>query len=178
LNGASQTFTNDTNVTITSAGTAHVLGWTGSLAVARGGTAATTASGARASLGAAASGANSDITAMTGLTTALGPQFGGTGFLGGYTAGDTLFATGASAIGRRAIGAANTVYTSDGSAPQWSASLTLTNITTTGTATIGSLTTGRVPYVGASDVLSDTARRPSCGASPERRAPRSAGWSA
>ncbi|KKS46219.1 MAG: hypothetical protein UV09_C0020G0001, partial [Candidatus Gottesmanbacteria bacterium GW2011_GWA2_42_18] len=41
LNGLivdSQTFTNDTNVTITSGGSAHALGWTGSLAVARGGT--------------------------------------------------------------------------------------------------------------------------------------------
>lgn len=32
-----QTFTNDTNVIITSGGSAHVLGWTGTLSVARGG---------------------------------------------------------------------------------------------------------------------------------------------
>ena len=42
LTGATQTFTNDTNVTITSGGTAHVLGWSGTLAVARGGTGAAT----------------------------------------------------------------------------------------------------------------------------------------
>lgn len=43
LTGATQTFTNDTNVTITSGGTAHVLGWTGSLGVSRGGTGTSTA---------------------------------------------------------------------------------------------------------------------------------------
>ena len=40
LTGATQTFTNDTNVTVASGGTAHALGWTGTLAVARGGTGA------------------------------------------------------------------------------------------------------------------------------------------
>jgi parallel beta-helix repeat protein len=44
-----------------------------------GGTNATTASGARASLGAAAAGANSDITSLTGLTTPLSQGQGGTG---------------------------------------------------------------------------------------------------
>ena len=38
LTGATQTFTNDTNVTVTSSGTAHALGWTGVLSTARGGT--------------------------------------------------------------------------------------------------------------------------------------------
>jgi hypothetical protein len=42
LTGATQTFVNDTNVTMTSATTAHTLGWTGLLAVARGGTGAAT----------------------------------------------------------------------------------------------------------------------------------------
>ena len=37
LTGVTQTFVNDTNVTITSAGTTHSLGWTGTLAVSRGG---------------------------------------------------------------------------------------------------------------------------------------------
>ena len=40
--GATQTFTDDTNVTITSAANAHVLGWTGQLSVPRGGTGAAT----------------------------------------------------------------------------------------------------------------------------------------
>jgi hypothetical protein len=47
--------------------------------VLNGGTNASTASGARTSLGAAASGANSDITSLTGLTTALTIGQGGTG---------------------------------------------------------------------------------------------------
>lgn len=47
--------------------------------VAAGGTGATTQSGARTALSAAASGANSDITSLTGLTTALSVAQGGTG---------------------------------------------------------------------------------------------------
>lgn len=47
--------------------------------VASGGTGATTASGARTALGSASSGANSDITSITGLTTALTVAQGGTG---------------------------------------------------------------------------------------------------
>ncbi len=49
------------------------------LAVADGGTGSSTAAGARTNLGAAASGANSDITSITGLTTALAVNQGGTG---------------------------------------------------------------------------------------------------
>lgn len=48
------------------------------LAVADGGTGASTAANARTNLGAAASGANSDITALSGLTTALSVAQGGT----------------------------------------------------------------------------------------------------
>lgn len=47
--------------------------------VASGGTGSTTASGARTALSAASSGANSDITSLTGLTTALSVAQGGTG---------------------------------------------------------------------------------------------------
>ena len=47
--------------------------------VTSGGTGATTAAGARANLGAAASGANSDITTITGLTSPLAVSQGGTG---------------------------------------------------------------------------------------------------
>lgn len=59
------------------------------LAVAYGGTGATTASGARTNLSAASSGANSDITSITGLTTALTVAQGGTGAatLTGYVKG-------------------------------------------------------------------------------------------
>ena len=49
------------------------------LAVADGGTGSSTAAGARSNLSAAASGANSDITSLSGLTTALSVAQGGTG---------------------------------------------------------------------------------------------------
>ncbi len=52
---------------------------TGTVAVANGGTGATTAAAARTALSAASSGANSDITSLTGLTTALSVAQGGTG---------------------------------------------------------------------------------------------------
>lgn len=51
----------------------------GTLNIANGGTGATSASQARTSLGVAASGANSDITSLSGLTTALSVAQGGTG---------------------------------------------------------------------------------------------------
>jgi hypothetical protein len=54
------------------------LSVTSPLQIAQGGTAATTASGARASLGAAKAGVNTDITAISGLTTALSLNQGGT----------------------------------------------------------------------------------------------------
>jgi len=50
-----------------------------SLAIASGGTGAENATTARTNLGAAKSGANSDITSLTGLTTALSTAQGGTG---------------------------------------------------------------------------------------------------
>lgn len=54
------------------------LSITAPLALAQGGTASTTASGARANLGAAKAGVNSDITALSGMTTALSISQGGT----------------------------------------------------------------------------------------------------
>jgi hypothetical protein len=59
--------------------TGNAANVTGVVAVANGGTNATTAPLARASLSAAASGANSDITSLSGLTTALSIAQGGTG---------------------------------------------------------------------------------------------------
>jgi hypothetical protein len=70
------------------------------LAVADGGTGASDAAGARTNLGAAASGANSDITSLSGLTTALSIPQGGTG------------ATSAAAA-RAALGAAASGVNSD-----------------------------------------------------------------
>jgi hypothetical protein len=65
---------------------------TNTLALANGGTGGTSASTARTSLGTAASGANGDITSLTGLTTALPITEGGTGAI---TATAALTALGA-----------------------------------------------------------------------------------
>lgn len=66
------------------------------LGVAAGGTGATSAGDARTNLGAAASGSNSDITSLSGLTTALSVLQGGTG---ATTAGDARSNLGAAASG-------------------------------------------------------------------------------
>ena len=64
---------------ITGVGTLTAGVWNATpIAVLYGGTGATTASGARTNLSAASSGANSDITSLTGLTTALDIPYGGT----------------------------------------------------------------------------------------------------
>lgn len=62
----------------------------GPVPVSRGGTTATTTSAARSNLGAAASGANSDITSLSGLTTALTTSQGGIGTALTISKGDLL----------------------------------------------------------------------------------------
>lgn len=47
----------------------------------------------------------------------------------GFASGDLVYGAGASSLSRLAIGAANTVLTSDGSVPQWSTSLSLSSLT-------------------------------------------------
>ena len=93
---------------------------TGTLPVAKGGTGATTASAARTSLGAAASGANSDITSLTGLTSSLSVAQGGTG-VQTLTANGVLYGNGTGAIQALAPVASGYVLTSTGlsSAPAW-----------------------------------------------------------
>lgn len=62
--GATQTFADDTNVTIVSASDTHTVTWAGQLAIARGGTGASTASAARTNLGVDAAGTDNstDVT--------------------------------------------------------------------------------------------------------------------
>jgi hypothetical protein len=62
-----------------------------SIPIAAGGTGSNSAASARAALNVASSGANSDITSLTGLTTALSAAQGGTG-LTTFTAGTTYVA--------------------------------------------------------------------------------------
>ena len=64
------------------------------LKVSKGGTGAGTAANARTALSAAASGANSDITSLTGLTTALAAAYGGTGLTAPGTNGNILVSNG------------------------------------------------------------------------------------
>jgi hypothetical protein len=59
----------------------------GTLSVSKGGTGSGTASGARSNLSAAASGVNSDITSLSGLTTPLSVSQGGTGLASGTSGG-------------------------------------------------------------------------------------------
>ena len=65
------------------------------LAIADGGTGASTSTDARNNLGAAKSGANNDITALSGLTTALSVAQGGTGLTELGSANDFLVVNGA-----------------------------------------------------------------------------------
>ena len=74
-----------------SGGTNPTISLTGIVGVANGGTGASTAAAARTNLGAAGSGANSDITSLTGLTTPLAISEGGTGTATG-AAHNTMFA--------------------------------------------------------------------------------------
>lgn len=59
---------------------------------------------------------------------------GGTG-LTSYTAGDLLYYATGTTLSKLAIGAANTVLTSSGTAPQWSSALTVTGLTDSGNLT-------------------------------------------
>jgi hypothetical protein len=79
------------------------------------------------------------------LTSVVPPNKGGTGLFN-YSVGDTIYATGPTTINLLSIGLADTVYTSTGTAPQWSAGLTLGKTlsltgaeVTTGSATASSL---------------------------------------
>jgi hypothetical protein len=111
------------------------------LTVLQGGTGATTASDARTNLSAAKSGANSDITSLSGLTTALSAPQGGTGYAS-YTGGDLIYAGSSSAFTKLSVGASpdGNVLTLASGVPSWAApssNQAVTPVTTTGTAALG-----------------------------------------
>jgi len=84
------------------------------LSVSSGGTGSASANGARADLGAAASGANSDITSLSALTTALSVSQGGTG-VGTLPTNSVLVGSGTSALsGVTAAGAGECLVSSAG----------------------------------------------------------------
>lgn len=113
-------FTAGTTGLTPSTATTGAITLAGTLAVANGGTGSTTAGGARTALSAASSGANSDITSLTGLTTPLTAPQGGTGF-GTYAVGDILYASTTSALSKLAdVATGNSLISGGvGVAPSW-----------------------------------------------------------
>ncbi len=96
LTGASQTFTDDTNVTVVSGGTAHVITWSGTLALGRGGTGFSTyAAGdliyasAINTLSKLAAGSNGDVLTLAGGVPSWSAPAGG-----GITIGTTSITSG------------------------------------------------------------------------------------
>ena len=99
--------------TTAAAGAFTAITLTTDLAVAEGGTGASTAAAARTNLGAAASGSNSDITALSGLSTALSVAQGGTGATS-FAEHSVLVGTNTSAFGVIAPSTSGNVLTSNG----------------------------------------------------------------
>lgn len=81
---------------------------------------------------------------------------GGTG-LTSYTAGDLLYYASGTTLSKLAIGAANTVLTSSGTAPQWSTSLTGLTSVSSASITNTSLTSNRVVYSTTGGLQTDSA---------------------
>lgn len=72
--------------------------------------------------GKASTGANSTITSLTGLTTALSASQGGTG-QSSYTAGDILYASGATALSKLALGTNGQILSIVSGTPAWTSTV-------------------------------------------------------
>lgn len=123
LVGATQTFTNDTNVTFSSAGTAHAIVWSGVLSKARGGTA--NANGTADGITGGSSGQLPFQTGVGATGFSSGLAYNDTskvlGLIGGFTAGQAGIATGTYKIN----GTTSGTITITGSADAGTWSLTL-----------------------------------------------------
>lgn len=114
------------------------------LPVASGGTGATTLTGVLKGNGTSAFTA-SNIDLATEVTGTLPVANGGTSFAS-YAAGDLVYASGTTTLVKLAIGTANRVLTSSGSAPQWVTSLTGLTGVSSSAITNTSIASGRVVY--------------------------------
>jgi len=95
-------------------------GLSGTVGISNGGTGATSASDARSNLSAAASGSNGDITALTGLTTALSSQEGGTGAnLSGATTGSVPYFSSVGVETALSVGTNGQCLTLSSGLPSW-----------------------------------------------------------
>ena len=127
LNGlaaASQSFANDTNVTITSATATHTIGWSGTLAVDRGGTGTSTAptqwgmifaTSASQYASTAAGSANQWIRAVTSGA----PTWSTATLATTYAAGDLLYASAGNVVGGLTSTATSVLITQGAAAPSW-----------------------------------------------------------
>lgn len=150
---AALTRTDDTNITLTLGGspttallaaTSVTVGWTGTLAAAR--LNANVVQGVTNDTN--VTGVVSAQNLTLGWTGTLSTARGGSGF-GSYAIGDMLYANGTTTLAKLTIGAANTVLTSSGTAPQWSTSLSLAGtLTVAGLATLqaSAAVTGGITY--------------------------------
>jgi hypothetical protein len=110
---ASPTFTGTTTITNVNITGGSITGIT-DLAVVDGGTGASTAANARTNLSAASSGANSDITSLSAITTPLSVAQGGTGSAT-LTANNVILGNGTSAVQVVAPSTSGNVLSSNGS---------------------------------------------------------------
>jgi hypothetical protein len=125
----------------------------GTVAVTNGGTGSSNATTARSNLSAAKSGANSDITSLTGLTTALSATQGGTAQTT-YATGDILYASSANTLSKLTIGTSGQVLTVSGGVPSWAASGAAAAGTLTGTTLASNVVSSSLTSVGTLSSLS------------------------